>query len=84
MTIHEYLAVIALEIARQRPDPRTVYAAGFRLGLEIGLRKPELGGALAARIELEIASRSLRPRDQLDREMAERVESIAQILRGAG
>lgn len=82
MTIHDYLALIALEIARQKRDPRTIYAAGFRLGLEIGLRKPELGSALAGRLQVEIAGRSLRPRDQLELEMAGRVEAIDRILRG--
>jgi len=82
MRIHEYLGLIAVEMARRTPDPRTIYAAGFRIGLEIGLRKPELGAVLADRLQLEIAGRSLRPRDELEQEMAARVEAIGKILRG--
>jgi hypothetical protein len=87
VTIHEVLGMVATEMARRLPhqsDVRTIYAAGFRLGLEIGLRQPHLGRALGDRLRDEIAANSLRPRDTLDEEMADRVDTFAKILRGDG
>lgn len=82
MTIHDVLGKVAAELARRTPDPRTIYAAGFRLGLEIWLRQPQLGRALGDRLRDEIAANSLRGRDTLDDEMRDRVETFARILRG--